>query len=107
MTHVDNECVFKVMIGQWGTTDALFRYKTTAVDLCDKLRALGLAPIEITRVSENHPTHKLVHQMTKNAHNQVLVRQLWRPSDEPPASNPLSATPEVPPQPVADDDIPF
>lgn len=98
--HVDNRCVYMLMIGEWKPSQ-LGGYYRAATDLTSRLFGLGVS-VGYVKVPEKDATHRLVHSMSAQAHAQVLVRPDWRPSDPRPV--PKSAPP------VAgwpDDDIPF
>jgi ribonuclease HI len=76
--HVDNNPVYMLLTEQWKPNE-LARYHRAATELRDALLMLGLT-FTVHKVSDRDSAHKIVHQMTKQAVNQVLVKPAWRPN---------------------------
>jgi ribonuclease HI len=77
--RIDNKPVYMLLTEQWKPNE-LVRYHRAATELRDALLALGLT-FAVAKVPESDPAQKIVHQMSKQAMNQVLVKQDWRPKD--------------------------
>jgi hypothetical protein len=78
--HVDNRPVLLIMSGA-RQARAMAPYNRATLDLRGALVRLGLEA-SINLVSEKVPAHRIVHDMCKQAVNQVLPRKDWRPTDE-------------------------
>jgi hypothetical protein len=78
--HVDNRPVLLIMAGT-RQARAMAPYNRATLDLRGALVRLGLEA-SINLVSEQVPAHRIVHEMSKQAVNQVLLRSDWRPTDE-------------------------
>jgi hypothetical protein len=103
--HVDNRCVYLLMIGEW-KPDYLAPFYRVARGLTSRLFGLGIE-VGVIKVAETDATHKIVHTMSRNAHKHVLTREGWRPSDDRPEPVRLPVPPPSLPAPAWDDDIPF
>jgi ribonuclease HI len=102
--HVDNRCVYMIMVREWIARD-LAPFFRAATDLTARLFGMGIE-VGLVKVAETDATHKLVHTMSKNAYKQVLTREDWRPGDDrpEPVRKPAPSPVRVP---AWDDDIPF
>jgi ribonuclease HI len=77
--HVDNRCVFRVMMGL-DRPDVLAPWADVADCRERELRDLGIE-VEYRHVSGDDPMHRVVHSMSRQAPEQVLLKPEWRPSD--------------------------
>jgi hypothetical protein len=81
LLHVDNKCVYLLMIGEWTPGEATGRIHRRASALVARLHGMGM-PVGTIKVAESDATHKLVHSMSQQARNQVLLKPEWRFDDK-------------------------
>jgi hypothetical protein len=78
--YVDNRCVYLILAGEWKAGEVLGSIHQGASALIARLHGLGM-PMGVVKVSEDDTVHRVVHAMSRQAPEQVLVKTAWRPSD--------------------------